>query len=278
MTENTFAKLETDIMKVLTRTPGEYVSQYRLYNSLLEDLEIKDPLEKDNLKIRFLIVLRQLSNIFNDITIVNKNNLLYAIFSPTKDESESDTDKSDTDKSDTDKSDTDKSDSDGAYEKIPKTEPIEKKEPEKVFEKVFEKEPETNECTMPSEISVINFIIDQDLNEFFYRKDYKGNTILHHLVLNNDYERIKNNFNLFSSSYMDTNNDGLTPIDMITDVRINNLFMKHIIRLNIENKQIICHIRCHIDSLNEIIKINTNLTNTFMYIIVLQFVYSFFLK
>ena len=49
MTTYTFSKLESDIMKVLTKNPGLFLSQYKIYDQILENYEIKDPIEKDNI-------------------------------------------------------------------------------------------------------------------------------------------------------------------------------------------------------------------------------------
>ena len=75
-----FDTIETSVMKVLTRKPGVWMNQYVLYSNLLEELDIKDPTEKENFKIRFLIVLRKLSSVFDNIEISNRKGVLYAIF------------------------------------------------------------------------------------------------------------------------------------------------------------------------------------------------------
>jgi len=75
-----FDTIETSVMKVLTRKPGVWMNQYVLYSNLLEELDIKDPTEKENFKIRFLIVLRKLSSVFDNIEISNRKGVLHAIF------------------------------------------------------------------------------------------------------------------------------------------------------------------------------------------------------
>jgi uncharacterized CHY-type Zn-finger protein len=57
MAQNIFSKLENDIMKILSRNSDKFLSQYKIYEELLEDLHIKDPYEKNQLKIRLIIVL-----------------------------------------------------------------------------------------------------------------------------------------------------------------------------------------------------------------------------
>ena len=80
MTDEIFDKIETDLMKVLTKEPDRSFTQYELYSKLLDELDVKDPIEKENLKIRFLIVLRKLSSIFDNVHVYKKNGFLNAIF------------------------------------------------------------------------------------------------------------------------------------------------------------------------------------------------------
>jgi len=77
---NTFTKLESDIMKVLTKNAGLFLSQYNIYDKILNDYDIKDPVERDNFKFRFLAVLRQMSNLFEGISIMKKEDVIFVGF------------------------------------------------------------------------------------------------------------------------------------------------------------------------------------------------------
>lgn len=187
MTDKMFNNLQTDIMKILTRSPDLFLSQYRLYDQIVEDLEIKDPVEKENLKIRFLIVLRTLPFIFDHINIINKNGSLHIKFSNIDTDTE-----------------------------------IEKNNVDEILE-----ETKDTQNVMPSEIAVINFIIDENIDEYFYRKDYDGNNILHSLIANNDYTRIKKHFNKLKKLISEKNNNDQTPIEIISDNNITNLFLNN---------------------------------------------------
>ena len=88
---------------------------------------------------------------------------------------------------------------------------------------------------MPPEISVINFIIDENMINYINRKDYKGNNVFHNLVIVNDIDRIKKCFSVLlskediNSLLFELNNEGLTPIHYIQNFEISNFFMAHIL-------------------------------------------------
>lgn len=194
ITYDIFNKIEKELMKILTRTPGVFRSQYDLYSELLEEFDnIKDPIEKENFKIRFLLVLRKLPSIFDDIVVKNNNGILSAIYSIESLDKNLETD---------------------SFEKIDSTNII-----------------------MPSEISVIRFIVDEKIEKYYSKKDYLNNTLLHYLVNDNDYDRINKimGSNTLNLSFLDENDEGKTPLDLIKDIRISNLFIKELIQNNSDN-------------------------------------------
>ena len=213
-------KLQTNIMKILTRNSGQYLSQFEIYNNLLDDLELKDPVEKENLKIRFLMILRQLSYFFDDVKIVNKNEVLYVAFSPEKGSS---------------------------VEDIKVTE-------------------ETAENKMPSEMVVINFIIDNRIKEYYFKKDYNGNTILHSLVIANDIERIEKLYYEFEKFLSEKNNLGETPLDLISGFKVNNFFLKRMSE-QIKKQEL------EIQKLRDLEKNNSLLTKRMSYVLFFQFIF-----
>lgn len=204
-----FKKIETEIMKTLSRNPGNFVNQYILYNELIENFEIKDPLEKDNFKMKFLIVLRQLSSIFNNVTIKNDGGIFSAgLFM--KDE---------------------------ININIHDSEMLDEHNPiiDDTFDDLLLIKKKLNDLnkyspTVPSDIAVINFIVDENIAYFFNRKDYLGNSILHNLIMANDYERVKKIYLRDDVSFFEENNDTLTPVDYITDIRISTLVINILVK------------------------------------------------
>jgi hypothetical protein len=202
-----FQLLETECMKIITSSSkkGNYVSQFEIYNTILQKFDIKDPVEKDRLKFRILMVLRGLSTEYEHVTVINKNDILYISFSSENNDV--------------------------------RTNNVE------INNKLFEQDPkETKEINMPTEISVIQFILDQNISDFFYQKDYLGNNVFHYLIINNDFDRISKYYDKLNSLLNDKNNENKTPIDVIKDIQISNFFLKKsmldIDKLNIKLNEI----------------------------------------
>ena len=187
MTQNIFSKLENDIMKILSRNSDKFLSQYKIYDELLEDLDIKDPYEKDQLKIRLIIVLKQLSSMYNNISVSLKNKIMYAKF---------------------------------CIDSLP----------EEPFEESTKSQNESED--MPNELSVVQFIIDNKLIQFYSKKDFEGNTILHTLVKYSDFNRVEEIMNYENISFFDKNKAEITPLDLITDIKISNLLIKNLMKDN----------------------------------------------
>lgn len=183
---NNYEKIELECMKVLTSKPDIYISQYDIYNKVYEKFDIKDPIDKDNFKYKFLIVLRALSTVYPDVSISNKDNILYLSFSMNKE----------------------------AKNNLA---------PDLNF-----KDNQTK-VDLPTDISVIQFILDQGLSEFYFQKDYLGNNLLHYLVIHNDLDRLSKHYFRLKNMLFDKNNDGKTAIDLISDVRISNFYISLLI-------------------------------------------------
>lgn len=204
MTDKIFEEIETIIMQNLTDIPGKYKSQYELYDKLLLKLDINDPTHKNNIKIKFLTVLRALPFTFNYIDVINKNDILYACFCPD--------------------------------------------EPFKEEDKIINEVPTEN--VMPNDSAVVNFILDENIEQYFNRKDYEGNTLLHTLILNKDSKRIKKYFSILQDLLYEKNNDKKTPLELNTDINILNLFIDNLYDENSEMKNKLNKILNDQDSVN----------------------------
>lgn len=190
-TVDIFDNIETNVMKVLTRKPGVWISQYTLYSNLLEELEIKDPIEKENLKIKFLIVLRKLSSIFNNVEVSLTNGCLYAIF-----------------------------------KNMDNTEEIQ----ENKLEDNENNDLKIADLKMPNENAIIRFIVDENIEKYNSIKDFQGNNILHILALFNDLQRFQKMYLKHNDLLFEVNNKNKTPIDLITDIRITNLLLADVMK------------------------------------------------
>ena len=154
------------------------------------------------------------------------------------------------------------------------------------YEKDIEKNINPIENKMPLEIDVINFILDESKNDsymlkFFNKKDYNNNTLLHNLVLNNDYGRIKKSFDRLYEMVEQKNNDNKTPIELITDIRISNLFLSELIKTN---NDLVCEFVSFEDKYNSASIKNSKITNFIYLFIAMQvfintmFIFDFFNK
>ena len=201
MTEDIFDELKTDIMMILTRDAGHSFTERELYSKLLIERDIKDPIEKDNLKTRFLIIFRLLSSLYpHKVELKKIDGVLKATFDPSYVPD---------------------------YLANPKDINIEE------TKDYLEEETKDQNLDMPSEISVIQFIVDQNLEKYYSKKDYEGNTILHKLVLYNDLIRFKKIYLHKDLSLLDKNNNDETPINLIKDIKFNNLLISQLLDDNL---------------------------------------------
>lgn len=198
-----FKKIESEIMKILSRNPGNYVNQFDLYNQILEEFDIVDPVEKTDFKMKFLIVLRQLSSTFNNISIKNEKDIFSAgLF--IKDDFNITVNDSEQNDSNINQNIDDTSDDTS----------------DNTFDDLLLRRKNNNNNNMPFDIAVVNFIVDENMYDYFNKRDYLGNSILHNLAMANDYERIKKIYSRNDISFQDENNEELTPLHYIQDVRI----------------------------------------------------------
>ena len=79
---------------------------------------------------------------------------------------------------------------------------------------------------MPLEKEVVQWIIDNNIDYSITKEDLKGNSILHYLVIYNDFERINKVLNKYDNlSFFARNNEGFRPIDFITNIKISNIVL-----------------------------------------------------
>jgi hypothetical protein len=83
---------------------------------------------------------------------------------------------------------------------------------------------------------IIRFIVDENITKYFSKKDFRGNNILHYLVLDHDFERINKIFKNIEDLFLEENKEGLTPLELIRDVRISSLYIKYLFIKNNQNK------------------------------------------
>lgn len=183
--------LEVEITKIAYRQPvNKPLTQYELYSQLLDEYKVSDPHLKNELKMNMSIVMRHLSVLYDDFKLINNNGVLSIIL-------------------------------------------LDKEKP--FIDNQYNSEnlntidnPSKNEA-MPLEKEVVQWIIDNNIDYSITKEDLKGNSILHYLVIYNDFERINKVLNKYDNlSFFARNNDGLRPIDLITNIKISNIVLTHL--------------------------------------------------
>jgi len=237
-----FEKLETEISKVVYRqTPNEPLSQYDLYKELLDVYEISAPDLKNHLKMNMLIVMRTLPHHYPGIkTVQNGETTSLVLLDEDKPFREED------------------------YV-IPST-------PVATGKTVPVKQSES----MPLEKEVIFWIVDNDIDYSITKEDLKGNTILHYLVKLSDIDRIKKILVKYPKlTFFDRNQEGIAPIDLITDQKINLLIFNMLFEKinNIEKREKDLQQELNSFSNQIVFAIKNSDTMTFFLLIAIAFLY-----
>jgi len=183
-TNDYFEQIEKESIKILTRNPNKYLTYRYLHDEIIEDINIKDPIEKETFKNRVELVLRYLPAKYNYINIKVVDGILSACFSSNEEIQDSN----------------------------------------------------KNTPYSEDEKYIIRFIVDENIKKYYSKKDFRGNNILHYLILDNDYDRIKKIFNYIDDQFIEENNEGLTPIEIIKDHRISSLYINYLMIKNINNE------------------------------------------
>lgn len=205
---NDFEKLEIEITKIAYRQPENVpLTQYALYAELLSVYDLKDPHSKNDLKMNTLIVMRHLQTLYDDFQLINQDGVLSVIL-------------------------------------IDKDEPYTNINNRYNSSNINDNSSIKND-SMPLEKEVVNWIVDNNIDYSITKEDLKGNSILHYLVQYSDVDRINKVLVKYDNlSFYAKNHEGITPLDLITSIKISNIV---ILQLN-EKQEILIN---DINKLNE---------------------------
>jgi hypothetical protein len=103
---------------------------------------------------------------------------------------------------------------------------------------------------IPTDIAVIEFIVDNDLHNYITQIDFKGNLPLHYLMIKGDIMRIQKIIDIDDKQLLVENNNAETPIDVVKDIRVTNFLMKRLIKDKIEIKKKVSNLTDNLNSLN----------------------------
>lgn len=232
-------ELEVEITKIAYRQPvNKPLTQYELYSQLLDEYKVSDPYLKNELKMNMSIVMRHLSVLYDDFKLINNNGVLSIIL-------------------------------------------LDKEKP--FIDNQFNAENITTDTSvkseaMPLEKEVVQWIIDNNIDYSITKEDLKGNSILHYLVIYNDFERINKVLNKYDNlSFFARNNEGFRPIDFITNIKISNIVLTQLY----ENQQKLINENKTLNEKNVLINKSIDDINKslyFMLIIVGYLFYFIYLK
>ena len=181
-----FDNIEKDSIKILTRNVDKYMSIREIHN-ILHAEHNPNMSEKEDFKYRVHLILSVLPSKLDGIKL-NKERTHIGFFSDDVEDV---------------------------------------KEPEKINGQSLKDKEE-----LPSNNSIAKFIIDNKLEQFYETKDNDGNSLLHILI--RDYDRNNNDDLLRINKVIDSKINSLfipnlnnkTPIDMISDDSLKNMFIK----------------------------------------------------
>lgn len=236
MPEYTIEEIENICFQALCAQPGIYLSQYDIISYVFNTMDVKDPCERDRIKMRVMMILRCIHNTFDCINYITKNSNIYVSFSP-----------------------------DDFDDKAVRIKDL---NIDSIKESI-----NTEKEAIPKDIEIINFILDENLTDYINKKSENDNTILHSLVINNDYFRIKKHFDKLKKLLFIKNSKDETPLDLIKDARISSILILELINDNINIRSEIINSNKRINELELFVSTNNYVLHFVMLCMFIFYVY-----
>jgi hypothetical protein len=124
----------------------------------------------------------------------------------------------------------------------------------KPFTEIVDEQPnKSDDKNISTDISVIEFIVDNDLHDYVTQVDFKGNLPLHYLMIKGDLMRIKkvlDTYDIDENQLLIENNNGETPVDLVKDIRVTNFLIKRLINDKNQLKKKVSNLTNNCISLN----------------------------
>lgn len=243
---NNYEKLESKVIQVLSRNPDKLLTHRYVCNEISSELDTKDPVLLNKLKDEIAIVMRFLKK-YDNFDVLEEDGSLKAVFMIQTVDNKSFTNIID---------DTDK------------TVPVDIND--------------VNKSSFSSDISVIQFIIDNNLENYYTQKDYKGNMPLHYLMIHGDTIRASKLIDIDNKQLLEENADGKTPIDLVKDLTVANFLIRGVLskQFILEERltDVIIKSSAINSNLNKTIFELTQLKNTLQYVFILYIIYKIFIE
>jgi hypothetical protein len=82
------------------------------------------------------------------------------------------------------------------------------------------------ELDLPSSYEALCYFVDCNIRKYMNYVDYEGNNIIHILAINSDVKRLSKILYRYQYLFLEMNDYYETPIDLVTDIKISNLFTR----------------------------------------------------
>jgi hypothetical protein len=209
----TLNEIENKVVLILMASPNVIYSQYTLYDKLLEKFDNKDYLADKGFKAKYMLVLNNLDKSYDSIKVQNVNGKYILCYEDINEEKS--------------------------------------KQNEEEFINEYLNNVTEPEDEMSNSVFILDFIINNKLEDHYDYTDLKtGNTILHEVLSKSNLDNIKNVLKI-KSNLLVLNRNYETPIDKITSIQVSNLVIVELLKKlnNCEENLVSFSIR--LDMLNE---------------------------
>jgi hypothetical protein len=199
------SKIETECIGLLTANIGKKYTELEIYNHLHSIYNFRNPNLNKQLSFYVMVNLKTLETEFDHVYSTIENNKKLYYFSPNGIITSNNDNNNETKESDT----------------------LNKNELNNKTTNIL-----LNKYDLPDKHAIANFIVDENLCDYIPRNDINGNNICHDLIMFNEFERLNKILQTYYYLIYEENNDKLTPIDLITDIKISNMFIKNLLKNN----------------------------------------------
>lgn len=234
----THQEIENKILIILNAYENKILDQYLLWNKIIDRFELKNKYISPIFKNKFLIVLRNLKNRYDDIEVITENNI---------------------------------------YKAVSKKDPLNDfiNEYEEIKQN-YECEENLEDKNLFDKNELNNYILDNNLYEELDYEDSNGNTIFHDLVSGNNYYQINKLINENKFNFTKINKLNKSPIDLINSLDVTNIILKDALnKINkLENKVFLLENK----NIDIIEKINELSLSQFLKIKIINFIKNYKFK
>jgi hypothetical protein len=193
--------IDIEILRILNKYEGQFIHYYEIYNEIIMNMDIYEDSIND-FKCIFIFYLVRMHIINKKVFIhVNQNDVLkptyYLCINKKEDEHK-------------DERSNERKNSEETYN-------FKNKDYNKSMNK---------ELDLPSSYKALCYFVDSNIRKYMNHVDYEGNNIIHILAINSDVTRLSKILYRYQYLFLEMNDYYETPIDLVTDIKISNLFTR----------------------------------------------------